>query len=110
MRTIKTVLLIVIAVVVMLVMAANMAKVDLHLLPTALAANGWSVTAPLAAVIVASVLTGIVLGLLIEFLREAKHRHRLTEKRAEIARLKAENARLSRQAGIDGDDLPGLAS
>lgn len=109
MRTIKSVLLIVIAVAVMLVMAANMAKVELHLLPRALAAQGWTLTAPLAAVIVVSVLTGILLGLLIEYLREAKHRGRLTEKRSEIARLKAENARLSKQAGIDGDDLPGLA-
>ena len=109
MRTIKSVLLILIAVAVMLVMAANMAKVELHLLPSALAQSGWSITAPLAAVIVASVLTGIVLGLLIEFLREAKHRQRLTQKRAEVAQLKAENARLSKQAGIDADELPRLA-
>ena len=27
---------------------------------------------------------------------------------SEIARLKAENARLSKQAGVDADDLPGL--
>ena len=65
MRTIKSVLLIVIAVAVMLVMAANMAKVELHLLPSALAADGWSVTAPLAGVIVVSVLAGIVLGLIL---------------------------------------------
>lgn len=108
MRTIKSVLLIVIAVIVMLVMAANMASVELNLLPRALAAGGWSIKAPLAGVIVVSVLTGILLGFLIEYLREAKHRRRLGENRSEIARLKAENARLSKQAGGHGDDLPGL--
>ena len=110
MRTIKTVLLICIAVAVMLIMAANMGEVKLNLLPKALSAQDMTLTAPLAAVIVVAVLTGIVLGLLIEFIREAKHRNRLTQKRAEIAQLKAENARLSKQAGIDADDLPGLPS
>ena len=109
MRTIKTVLLIVIAVAVMLIMAANMAQVDLHLLPKAVAAEGWSLRAPLAAVIVASVVTGVLVGLLIEYLREAKHRHRLSEKRAEIAQLRADNARLAKLAGTDGEDLPRMA-
>lgn len=108
MRTLKSVLLIVISVAVMLIMAANMATVELNLLPGALAADGWSVMAPLAGVIVVSVLTGVLLGFLIEYLREAKHRRSLTEKRSQIAQLKAENARLAKQAGVDADDLPGL--
>ena len=110
MRTLKTVLLIVIAVGVMLVMAANMKEVQLNLLPAAIAAQGWSLTAPLAMVIVVAVLTGILIGFLVEYLREAKHRNRLAEKRAEIARLRAENDRLAKQAGIDNDDLARLAS
>ncbi len=109
MRTIKTALAVVIGLALMLIMAANMAKVELHLLPSALANEGWTLTSPLSVVIVAAVGAGFVLGLLIEFMREAKHRTRLAEKRAEIARLKAENARLSKQAGVDTDELALLA-
>ena len=110
MRTIKTALAIIIGLAIMLIMAANMDPVTLHMLPPALASGAWDLSAPLALVIVAAVLAGFVLGLLIEYIREHKHRNRLAEKRAEIARLKAENQRLSKQAGIDTDELSLLAS
>ena len=110
MRTIKTALAVIIGLALMLIMSANMNPVDLHLTPKALGAEGLSIRAvPLALVIVISVLTGIILGLLIEFIREAKHRSLLAEKRAEIARLKAENTRLTKQAGVESDDLTLLA-
>jgi uncharacterized integral membrane protein len=106
MRTIKTALVVVIGLALMLIMAANMEPVDLHLAPKAVGLDGLNIKAvPLALVIVISVLVGIILGLLLEFLREARHRNLLAEKRAEIARLKAENARLSKQAGVDTDEL-----
>ena len=109
MRTIKTALAILIGLVLMLIMAANWRDVELHLLLPALAAGDWKVTVPLAMVIVLAVFAGFVLGLFYEYLREHKHRSRLAQNRAEVARLKAENAKLSKQAGVDPDELSLLA-
>lgn len=110
MRTLKTALAVVLGLAIMLIMAANMGAVELHLLPSVLASEGWTFTMPLALIIVGAVFAGFALGLLMEYIREHKHRAMLAEKRAEIARLKAENAKLSRQAGVDKDELKLLAS
>lgn len=109
MRTIKTALTIVIVFVLMLIVAANLQFVTLKLLPPALATTDWSIDLPLAAVVAAGILVGIFLGLVLEYLREAKHRSRISEQRAEIRRLKAENAELARRAGVDSDEMALLA-
>ena len=78
MRTLKLVLLILILLALVLVMTANMAPVDLHLTPAALGLNLFSLPdVPLAVVIMASVLVGVVIGFLMEYVREGKHRSRL---------------------------------
>ena len=106
MRTIKLVFLVVIALVLMLVLSANMAPVDLHLLPGALGINLFSLTGvPLSIVIVVAVLTGFLIGLLMEYLREGKHRANLARKRRELGTLREENARLAARVEEKGDDL-----
>ncbi|MEM1162232.1 MAG: LapA family protein [Pseudomonadota bacterium] len=111
MRTIKLILVIVIALALMLVMAANWAPVDLYLVPKSVGADALSLKdVPLALVIVLAASIGLILGFLIEFLRESKFRSMLNEKRAEIGRLKSENARLAKHAGVDPDELSLMAS
>ena len=111
MRTLKLIVLSIIALTLMLVLAANMAPVNLHLLPAALKINLFSLNGvPLSMVIVAAVLAGFVIGLLMEFLREGKHRGNLARKRREIAELREENARLSALLEEKGEELAVIAA
>ena len=111
MRTIKLIILSLIGLGLMLVLSANMAPVDLHLLPAALKINLFSLTGiPLSLVIVAAVLVGFVIGLLMEFLRESKHRGNLARKRRELAELREENARLSALLEEKGEELAVIAA
>lgn len=111
MRTIKLILLTIIGLTLMLVIAANMAPVDLHLLPAALGINVFGLSGvPLSMVIVAAVLVGFLIGLLMEFLREGKHRANLARKRREISDLREENARLAARLGEQGDELAVIAA
>lgn len=111
MRTIKLILLVIVLLALMLVISANMAPVDLRMLPPALGVDLFSVQAvPLSFVIVAAVTLGFLIGLLIEFLREGKHRANLARKRREISTLREENARLASKVGEKDGDLAILAS
>jgi len=106
MRTIKLVLTLVIALVVMLIIAANMTRVDLHLVPEALGIPFFTLEGiPLALVIVLSVLTGIILGFLIEYARERRHRRSLEQKRREIGKLREENAKLAAKLGPEAEEM-----
>ena len=89
MRTVKLIVLGLLAVMLIALGVANMAAVDLYLLPAALFGDGFSVKGlPLAVVILAAVLMGILAGLVIEFLREHKQRRVAEEKQREIVRLR----------------------
>lgn len=107
MRTIKVIALGLLAAVLILVGVANMAPVDLYLLPKALFGEGWGITGvPLAVVILAAVLAGIVIGQILEFFRERKYRRVAEEKRREIIELRREVARLRAELGERADELP----
>ncbi len=107
MRTIKTVVLGLLAAILIILGVANMAPVELHLLPPALFGERWGISGvPLAVVILAAVLVGIVIGQLIEFIRERKHRRVAEEKRREIVALRQEVGRLRAQLGDRADELP----
>ncbi len=106
MRTLKLVIVFVIGLVLMLVVAANMEPVDLRLLPRALGIDVGSIAGvPLALVIVAAFLLGFLVGELVEFVRERKHRSQLAQKRRELALMRDENVRLAQQAGVKDDEL-----
>jgi len=107
MRTVKLIVLGLLAVILITLGVANMAAVDLHLLPAALFDEGFSIKGlPLAVVILAAVLMGILAGLVIEFLREHKQRRVAEEKRREIVRLRQEITRLRTKLGDREDELP----
>ncbi len=111
MRTIKLVILTIVGVALMLVLAANMAPVDLHLLLGALGVNASSLTGvPLSLVIVVAVVTGFLVGLIIEYLREGKHRANLSRKRREISELREENTRLAQRLKDQGVELSVIAA
>ena len=107
MRTVKLIVLGLLAVILIALGVANMAAVDLYLLPAALFGDGFSIKGlPLAVVILAAVLMGILAGLVIEFLREHKLRRVAREKRREIVRLRQEVSRLRAKLGDGEDELP----
>lgn len=89
--------------------AANMASVDLYLLPPGLFGERWGIDGiPLAVVLLAAVLAGIVIGQILEFFRERKHRRVAEEKRREIIELRREIGRLKADLGDRADQLPRL--
>ena len=108
MRTVKLIVLGLLAAILIALGVANMAPVDLYLLPASLFDDQFGIkdTIPLAVVILAAVLMGILIGLVIEFLREHKLRRVAEEKRREIVRLRQEIARLRAKMGDRDDELP----
>lgn len=106
MRTIKLILLALILIVIVLVALANREVVTLHLLPTGLAQIlPLSVELPLFVVCLISIVVGMVLGYLFEWLREHKHRRRASQREREAARLNSEVERLRREGGKPEDDV-----
>lgn len=106
MRTVKLVILALIAIALIVLGAANMAPVDLRLLPAAAGIAAPTLSqVPLALVILGAVLVGIIVGLLVEYMRERKYRAQNNEKRREIQRLRDEVSRLSRKVSGSDDDI-----
>ncbi len=106
MQTLKLVIAVVIGLALMIVVAANMEPVELRLLPEAFGIELGSLTdVPLALVIVATFLLGFLVGELVEFARERKHRALLAQQRRELALVRDENIRLAQQAGVKDDEL-----
>ena len=107
MRTVKLIVVGLLAVILIALGVSNMAAVDLYLLPAALFGDSFSVNGlPLAVVMLAAVLLGILAGQVIEFLREQKQRRVAEEERREIVRLRQEVARLRGKLGDRENDLP----
>jgi uncharacterized integral membrane protein len=107
MRTIRLIVLGLLAAALIVLGVANMAAVDLYLLPVPLFGDEFSIKGiPLAVVILAAVLTGILAGLVIEYLREHKQRRVAEEKRREIVRLRQEVTRLRAKLGDREEELP----
>jgi len=107
MQTVKLIVLGLLAVILITLGVANMAAVDLYLLPASLFGDVFSIKGiPLAVVILAAVLAGFLAGLVIEFMREHKQRRVADEKRREIVKLRQEVSRLRAKLGDDEDELP----
>jgi uncharacterized integral membrane protein len=107
MRTVKLIVLGLLAAILIALGVANMAAVDLYLLPARLFGDTFGIKGiPLAVVILAAALLGILVGLVIEYLREHKHRRVADEKRREIVQLRHEITRLRAKMGGPGNDLP----
>ena len=109
MRTLKIIVLAVILLGIVLLALANRAPVTLHLLPEGLSRLlPVSVQLPLFLVSLLSIATGMVLGYLLEWLREHKHRRRASEKAREAAKLNREVDRLRQQQGKPEDEVLAL--
>jgi lipopolysaccharide assembly protein A len=109
MRTIKYILLALILAAIVLLAVANRGVVTLHLLPQGLdRVMARSIELPLFVVILGSIVVGMVLGYLLEWLREHKHRRRAAQKAQEAARLNREVAQLRKDTGRPEDDVLAL--
>ena len=109
MRTLKILLLGVILVALVVLALANRDPVTLHLLPEGMQrVMPVAVQLPLFVVCLLSVVVGMVIGYLLEWLREHKHRRRATQKTREAARLNVEVDRLRKQSGKADDDVLAL--
>lgn len=106
MRILKILLLALILVVIVVLSLANRELVTLNLLPEGLAkVMQISVQVPLFLVSLVSILLGMVIGYLLEWLREHKHRRRATDKSREAARLGREVENLRKTTGKSHDDV-----
>lgn len=109
MRVIKLVLLAVILVGIVLLALANREPVTVELMPEGLAPIfQWSITVPLYVVGLSSILVGLVVGYILEWLREHKHRRQAAMKSREAAQLNREVGRLRRETGRPEDDVLAL--
>jgi lipopolysaccharide assembly protein A len=108
MRFIKWTLLVIILVAIVLLAVANREIVTVDLLPPALAPIlPWSVEMPLFLVSLISIGVGLVLGYILEWLREHRYRRRAAEKAREAERLSREVNRL-KQTNRPEDDVLAL--
>lgn len=100
MRYVKYALLAILALVLITVAIANRAAVELKLLPAGLTSvMGFQerVTLPLYVVIFGSIVVGLLIGFVWEWLREYRIRRSAERRRREIVRMERENTRLRRE-------------
>ena len=109
MRTLKLILLGLILLALVVLALANRNVVTLNLLPDGMArVMPVAVELPLFVVCLLSVVVGMVIGYLLEWLREHKHRRRASQKAREAARLNVEVDRLRKQFVVPDDDVLAL--
>lgn len=109
MRTLRLLLLGLILVVIVVLALANRGPVTLHLLPEGMArVMPLSIEVPLFVVSLVSIGVGMVIGYLLEWLREHKHRRRASVKSREAAQAKREVERLRKDTGRHEDDVLAL--
>lgn len=110
MRTIKLILLALILLGIVVLAIANREPVTVQLLPADMAslAPNAKVTLPLFAHGFIAILVGMVLGYLLEYLRETKHRRRASERTREAERLTREVDELRKTTNNPKDEIVAL--
>jgi lipopolysaccharide assembly protein A len=96
------------SIVLIAVALANRSFVTLRVLPEEMAGVlglQWSASLPLFLVIFASIVAGVAIGFVWEWLREHKHRAEARSERRERERLEREVSRLSDAKASTGDDV-----
>ncbi|MEM9524443.1 MAG: LapA family protein [Pseudomonadota bacterium] len=109
-RSIKYLFLGLLGAVLIVMALANRNAVTLRLLPEELAsfvAFDTEVTLPLFLVMLASVVTGLLIGFVWEWLREGKHRGEASRNRRAVGKLERQVKAL-RTGADDGDDVLSL--
>ena len=90
---------------------ANRAPVPLHLLPPDLAAFlgvDWTLTLPVWMVALLGIVAGLILGFVIEWLREHRHRAAASSNRRAVKRLERELAVMRDSSGLPEDEVLAL--
>lgn len=111
MRYLRYLFLAVLGAALIVVALANRQMVELHLLPTELSGFlgfSWSLGLPLFIVIFASIVVGILVGFVWEWLREYRIRSEAAASKRERDKLKREVETLKGPAPEKGDDILAL--
>lgn len=108
MRFVRVFLVFALALVLVSVAMANRALVPLQMLPGDLAVLlgvNWAMELPLFLVIFASIIAGLLIGFVWEWLREHKHRVTATRSTKAVAKLERELAVLRDARSLPTDDV-----
>ena len=96
---------------IVLVALANRELVTIKLLPgpiDEIVGMTQSVTLPLFIILIAAVLVGLLLGYVIEWVRERKHRREVNVKARELSKLETEVQRMKKKSGEEDDEILAL--
>ncbi len=108
-RFLKLVVLGIIMIAIILVAVANRDPVTLELLPSKLAPIlPLSVELPLFMVVLVSILVGLMIGYILEWLREHKHRKTAAQKKREVGKLEREVETLKKKDRSEADEILAL--
>lgn len=106
MRAIKLVLLGILLITIVVVALANRDPVTLRLLPEGVSSIlPYSREVPLFIVILASIFVGLMLGYVLEWVREHKHRREAAQKKREASRLEREVKTLKKKHLSEADEV-----
>lgn len=111
MRFIKLLLLAIILAGIVLVSVANRGLITVNLLPEPLVPYAnipTDLTLPLYVVLLAAVAVGMLIGYILEWLRERKHRREVGTTKREVSRLEREIENLRKKTGEGQDDVLAL--
>lgn len=110
-RFIKLTIATIVMLAIVLVAVANRELVTVKLLPDPISevlGLTYAVTLPLFIILLAAVLIGLLLGYLIEWIRERKHRREVTIKARELSKLETEIQKMKKDSGSQEDDVLAL--
>jgi uncharacterized integral membrane protein len=108
MRYLRALLLVLLAVVLISVALANRTVVGLNLLPqdlSALLGINWGIEMPLFLVIFASIIAGLLIGFVWEWLREHKYRASASRASKTVTKLERELAAMQDARSLPTDDV-----
>ncbi|MBP8930873.1 MAG: LapA family protein [Paracoccus sp.] len=108
MRTIRIFFVVILAIVLILVAAANRAPVTVGLLPETIAAftgRAWTLTMPAFVALFLAMVFGVLVGLVWEWLREAHLRAESKTRAHDLARLQREVGDLRRTHAAPKDEV-----
>ncbi len=111
MRFIKLFILAIVLIGIVLVAVANRELVTVNLLPEPLMPMvdfPTEVSLPLFAILLLAIGVGLLLGYILEWLRERKHRKAVGQTKREVSRLESEVANLRKKTGEGEDDVLAL--
>lgn len=112
MRYVRYLILALLMIALVVVAMANWQAVTLTVLPTELAeVAGWNYTSPqmpLFLVILGSIAAGVLVGYVLEWIRESKHRSEVAKRQRQVKTLNREVTRLKGETNKGKDEVLAL--